>query len=111
MNTVGIPVTLKTSQGTRVNAVSGSNGRVRLRIPDDFPNLKEGERDRRTAEFTVGSELTDAGITYQTQLVAEYRVNPSHWQSFGLGAAVTGIGMLAGLLIGRIGCAEATRKP
>jgi len=54
--------------------------------------------------------LTNAEVTYQTLLSAEYRVNPSHWQSFGLGATVTGIGMLAGLFIGRIGRTDSRRK-
>lgn len=105
-----IPTILETSHGTRVNAVSDSEGQVSLRIPDDFPDIKEGERDRRTAEFSVSAELMDAGITYQTQLIAEYRVDPSHWQSFGLGATVTGFGMLAGLFIGRIGRTDSRRQ-
>lgn len=107
---VGIPVTLTASHGTKVDSISDSRGRVSLHIPDDFPGLKAGERDRRTAEFGISAELTDAEVTYQTLLSAEYRVNPSHWQSFGLGATVTGIGMLAGLFIGRIGRTDSRRK-
>jgi len=106
----GVPVVLETSHGNRVNAVSDGEGRVSLRIPDDFPDLEEGARDRRTAEFSVSAELTNAGTAYRTQLAAEYRVNSSHWQFFGLGAAVTGIGMLAGFFVARIGRTESPRR-
>ncbi len=106
----GIPVTLETSHGTRVNAVSDSEGEFSLHIPDDFPDLKEGERDKRTAEFSISAETKDNGILYRTMLSAEYRVNPSHWQSSGLGVAVTGFGMLAGVLLGSIGLTETKRK-
>jgi len=106
----GIPMTLETSHGTRVNTVSDSEGRVTLQIPDDFPDLWEGERDRRTAEFSISAETKDAGILYRTMLSAEYRVNPRHWQSTGLGVAVAGFGMLAGLFIGRIGLTETKGK-
>jgi len=105
-----IPVTLQTSHGSRVNTVSDSEGKISLHIPDDFPDIKKGERDRRTAEFSISAEVTDAEVTYQTVLNAEYRVNPSHWQSLGMGVAVTGFGMLAGAFIGRIGRSEPRRK-
>ena len=106
----GIPITLATSNGSRVEATSDSEGKVSLRIPDDFPDIQKGKRDERTAEFEVSAELTDAGVIYQTLLSAEYEVNPGHWQSFGLGVTITGIGMLAGLFIGRIGRTETGRK-
>lgn len=106
----GIPVTLETSHGTRVNAVSDSGGKVSLHIPDDFPDLREGERDRRTAEFIISAEKKDAGVHYQSLLSAEYRVNPGHWQSSGLGVAVTAFGLLAGVFLGRIGLTETKRK-
>lgn len=106
----GIPVTLETSHGNRVNTVSDSEGKVSLHIPDDFPGLKEGERDRRTAAFGISAEMKDTGILYQTLLSAEYRVNPGHWQSSGLGVAVTGFGLLAGVFLGRIGLTETKRK-
>jgi hypothetical protein len=106
----GIPVILETSHGTRVNAVSDSEGKVSLNIPDDFPNLTEGERDRRTAEFSISAEMKDTGILYQTLLSAEYRVNPGHWQSSGLGVAITGLGLLTGVFLGRIGLTETKRK-
>lgn len=110
MPAAGIPVTLETSQGTYVNAVSDGEGKFSLHIPDDFPDLKEGKRDRRTAEFSISAEKQDNGVLYRTMLNAEYRVNPSHWQSTGLGVAVTGFGMLAGVFLGRIGLTDTKRK-
>ena len=106
----GVPVILETSNGSRVNGVSDGDGRVSLQIPDDFPDLEEGERDRRSAEFSIRAEKKDAGILYRTLLSAEYRVNPSHWQSAGLGVVFAGFGMLAGVLLGRIRPVERKRK-
>jgi hypothetical protein len=102
----GVPVVLETSHGTLVEGVSDGDGVVHLRIPDDFPDLIEGARDRRSAEFTVSAETVANGITFQTALNAEYRVNQAHWQSFEMGFAVMGIGMLAGIAVGRIGASE-----
>ena len=103
---VGVPVVLETSHGTFVEGVSDGDGMVHLRIPDDFPDPIEGERDRRSAEFTVSAETVANGITYQTALSAEYRLNQAHWQSFGMGFAVMGVGMLAGIVVGRVGAGE-----
>jgi len=96
-----LPVVLKSSNGTSLSSVSGSNGSVSFLIPDDFPQLEQNGRDKRTAEFSIQAETVADGITYQTQLSADYRVNPSHWQSLGLGIFVTGIGVLAGGFLGR----------
>jgi len=96
-----VPVSLETSNGTELSSVSDRNGIVSLRIPDDFSLLEAGERDRRSAEFTVSAETEDAGVVYQTRLSAEYRVNPSRWQSLELGMYVTGVGLLAGGFLGR----------
>ena len=96
-----VAVVLETSNGSALSGVSDSNGLVSLRIPDDFSQLEAGARDRRTAEFSVSAEMTQAGVTYQTQLSAEYRVNPSRWQSLSLGLFVTGIGLVAGGFLGR----------
>ncbi|MCB1849212.1 MAG: hypothetical protein KDI83_00185 [Gammaproteobacteria bacterium] len=97
-----LPVELLSSYGSRLSAVSDERGLVELRLPDDFPQIETGRRDRRGAEFTLSAELSKGGITYQTRLYAEYRVNPSHWHSLELGILAGGIGMLAGGLIGRL---------
>lgn len=96
-------VSLITSHGSRQEAVSAADGRVALQIPDDFPDLKEGERDRRQAEFVVSTKVTEEKHTYFTSLNAAYRVNPGHWQSLEMGLLVVGLGMLAGGAIGRVG--------
>lgn len=98
----GVAVIMETANGSRVRAVSNSDGVVRLHIPDDFDGIVDGERDRRTAEFTVSAEYHADGTDYQTLLSAEYRVNPQHWNALGLGISATLIGLLAGIFIGRI---------
>lgn len=96
-----MPVRLETSNGTKLSSTSDANGEVSLTLPDDFSQLGSGMRDQRTAEFTLSSELELEGVTYQTQLSAEYRVDPGRWHSLGLGIFVTGIGLAAGGLLGR----------
>lgn len=95
-----LPVVMETANGSRIEGISDEKGMVRLHIPDDFPNVIAGERDRRTAEFSLSAEYKSDGITYQTMLSAEYRVNQQHWQALSLGIAVTAFGMLAGGFLG-----------
>jgi hypothetical protein len=94
-------LTLTTSNGSQQTLNTDQDGRVTFIIPDDFPGLTEGERSKQTAQFTIGSEYKQDGITHTTQLVADYRVNPSHWQSTELGLIVLGIGFLAGGYLGQ----------
>ncbi|MEW8507871.1 MAG: hypothetical protein AB2598_14320 [Candidatus Thiodiazotropha sp.] len=95
-------VSLQTSHGSHLSATTDAEGRVKFRIPDDFPGLVKGERDRRLGEFSVSSEYLQDDRRYTTQLSADYRVSPAHWQSTRLGLLVIGIGFVAGGLIGRV---------
>ena len=99
----GAEVLLETSNGSRFKAVSDDRGWVLLQLPDDFLDVNEGVRDRRSSEFEVRVYHEEDGHQYQTVLNAGYRVNPRHWRSHGLGIAVTGFGLLIGGLIGRLG--------
>ncbi len=104
----GLPVAnqkviLKTDHGNQVEATTGENGRVSLHIPDDFPNVVAGERDKRSAEFTISTRYTEGDHIYQSTLNADYRVNPHHWHSLSMGVGVVAIGMLVGGFIGGMG--------
>lgn len=96
-----IPLVLETAHGTRLQGVTDSRGYAAFRLPDDFPDVVPGERDRRSAEFAVSASTTADGITYESVLTASYGVDPAHWQSSPLGWAVVGIGFIAGGLLGR----------
>jgi len=96
-----LPLTLETANGTRLEAVTDADGYARFMLPDDFPDVVTGERDRRSAEFAVSGGTTNGGKSYQTRLTATYHLSPSHWQSSPLGWAVVGIGFVAGGLLGR----------
>jgi hypothetical protein len=98
----GVPLTLRTDNGTNLEAVSDDTGRVVFLLPDDFPHVQDGERDTRSAGFTVSAEKHEAGIDYRTTLAADYQINPDHWQSTPLGLMAAGFGMLAGGLLGRV---------
>ena len=99
----GSQVLLKTDHGTEVIATSGADGRVSMHIPDDFPDIVEGERDKRSAEFTVTAEHAEGEQRYRTTLNAFYRVNPQYWQSTTMGIVVAGMGFVAGGFIGGMG--------
>ncbi|MEJ2691983.1 MAG: hypothetical protein P8166_02735 [Candidatus Thiodiazotropha sp.] len=96
-----LPLALETEHGTRLEAVTDKRGYASFRLPDDFSDVVEGQRDKRRAEFAVSAELESHGITYQTRLTASYHPDPSHWQSASLGWAVTGMGFIVGGLVGR----------
>ena len=95
-------VELQTANGSHLSATTDATGRVEFRIPDDFPGLVEGERDRRVGDFAVSSEYLQGDRRFTTQLSAGYRVSPEHWQSAPLGLLVVGIGFIAGGFIGRV---------
>jgi hypothetical protein len=97
-----LKVELQTSNGSRLEAVTDAGGRVEFQIPDDFPEVVKGERDSRSGQFTLSGEYFQGGVRYTTQLNADYRVNPGHWQSTPLGLAVIGFGFVAGSLLGRV---------
>jgi hypothetical protein len=96
-----LPLTLETEHGSRLEVTSDSSGYARFRLPDDFPGVQSGERDRRSAEFAVIAATEQDGVVYETRLTAAYQVNPSHWQSNSLGWAAIGLGFLVGGLISR----------
>ncbi len=106
----GVPVTIETSNGSSDKALSDERGIVKIYIPDDFPDMVEGKRDMRSANFMLKTEHAENDITYQAALSAAYRVNQSHWKSFELGLAVIGLGMLAGGYIGRTGKSSGGRS-
>jgi hypothetical protein len=99
----GIPVVLETTQGSRVEAVSDDSGLVQFTIPDDFSEVKPGRRKNPPAELSLFAEYKTEAARYETTLSAAYYVDPGHWRSKGLGAAVAGLGLLAGGFIGGIG--------
>ncbi|MCU7858955.1 MAG: DUF4198 domain-containing protein, partial [Candidatus Thiodiazotropha sp. (ex Lucinoma kastoroae)] len=55
-----LEVTLQTSYGSQDSTISDHNGYVEFQIPDDFPDLVEGERDKRSAQFTISSKYSAA---------------------------------------------------
>ena len=89
-------VRMETSNGSSLRAVSDRSGHLAFRIPDDFPNIIEGERDKRAAELSLHSSVEKDGVLYETTLIAGYRISPSHWQSTTLGVTVAGVGFLFG---------------
>jgi hypothetical protein len=103
-------VNLETSNGSQATAASDAQGRITLRLPDDFPDVKPGEEDKRQASFTLSAETSNGETHYRTQLVADYRVNPGHWQSFELGLLFVGLGLISGGLIGRMGLPDSGKK-
>lgn len=97
----GVTVTLTTTHGTVTKGVSDTDGGVMLTLPDDFPDLVEGVKTRRSAGFRVAAEHRHQGIGFQTSLDADYRVSPDHWRPRSWGLVLAGFGLVAGGLLGR----------
>jgi hypothetical protein len=97
-----LPVVLETEFGSRLEGKSDAQGRVSFRLPDDFPEVKTGRRNNPPAELWLTARYNDGEVNYETRLSAPYHVNPAHWQSTGLAAAVFAFGLLAGGFIGRV---------
>ena len=95
-------VVLTTFHGGASSGTTDKRGRILLHLPDDFPDMVEGERDERKADFAVTVEHQDGEILYRSHLGAEYEPNPRHWRSTPLGFLVIGIGMVAGVFLGRV---------
>jgi hypothetical protein len=99
------PVTLSTSNGTQLTGKSDAAGRVRFVIPDDFPEVQAGPTNNKPGELWLTAEHQDNGVTYHSALSAAYFIDPAHWQSKSLAAAIFALGLVAGGIIGRV------RKP
>lgn len=97
----GAAVTLDTSHGSALEGVTGADGRVRFRLPDDFPEVKPGRANNAAAELRVGSTHRAGDRTYRTVLTAAYHVDPAHWQSFEGGLLIAAAGIVAGGIAGR----------
>jgi hypothetical protein len=97
-----LPVVLETEFGSRLEGKTDPQGRVSFQLPDDFPEVKPGRSNNSPAELWLTTRYDDGEINYQTRLSAPYHVNPAHWQSTGLAAAVFAFGLLAGGFIGRV---------
>jgi hypothetical protein len=97
-----LDITLTTTNGTQLTSKTDVDGFVSFEIPDDFPEVIEGDRDKRLSQFTVASEYISEHKRYTTQLNADYRLNPSHWQSTQMGLLVVGIGFITGGFLGRV---------
>ncbi|MCP4994343.1 MAG: hypothetical protein GY934_11245 [Gammaproteobacteria bacterium] len=105
-----IELQMETTNGSTLSSVTNEKGIAYFTLPDDFPDVVEGERDKRRADFSITATHQTSDVKYMTQLSAEYAINPSHWKSTGLGVTVAGIGLLIGGFIGRIGLKKPVKK-
>lgn len=94
------PVTLETSNGTQADLTTDAEGRIALRLPEDFARIKIGRRNNPPADFVLRARHAENGKEYRTSLSAPYYVNPQHWQSnsAGLAAALSGFAVGLGIL-------------
>lgn len=92
-------VTLKTTNGSEIAALTDKSGRVSLELPDDFSDVQSGRSNNRPADFVVATSLERDGYSYQTTVSAAYYVNPSHWRSLSGGLLAMFAGVVSGLLV------------
>ncbi len=91
-------VELHTGNGTHLQQVTDKYGRVTFTLPDDFPHVVAGRRDKRTATMTLVVRHQTGSHQWQTIFMSDYAVNPAHWQSTSWGSWV----MLMGMVLGRV---------
>lgn len=94
-------VIFQSSNGTKLDAKTDSNGKVSFILPDDFQDVKAGRRANPPAEFLLRTVHIDNKVTYKTNFSAPYSVNPSHWQSNMGGIIALSFGFISGIIIMR----------
>lgn len=95
------PLTVTTSNGSKLELVSDSEGKVVVALPDDFKDVKAGRRANKPAEFVLQASHSVQGMEYVTTLSADYHVNPSHWRSTAGGLLAMLAGFVGGLIVVR----------
>lgn len=93
------PVSLDTTNGSAISAVTDESGRVTLELPDDFNEVRTGRGNNRPADFSIATTLQVDGRHYHTTLSAPYYVSPSHWQSFSGGLLAMFAGVMTGFVV------------
>jgi len=92
-------VTLHSSNGSTLEGMTDSRGRISFTLPDDFPNVQPGRGANRPGEFVLSTTHVAEGKQYQTTLSAPYYINPSHWRSTAGGLVAMFAGMVTGLVV------------
>lgn len=95
------PLTVTTSNGSKLELMSDAEGRVVVALPDDFKDVKAGRRANKPAEFVLQASKSVEGFDYVTTLSADYHVNPSHWRSAAGGLLAMLAGFVGGLIVVR----------
>ena len=95
-------VKLHTENGTHLQQVTDKYGRVTFTLPDDFPHVVAGRRDKRTVTMTLVVRHQIGSHQWQTIFMSDYAVNPAHWQFTSWGGWVMLIGMVLGRVIVRL---------
>ncbi len=90
------PVELKTENGSLLQQNTDNQGKVTFVLPDDFPNVTPGKRDKRSATMTISTQHQSGSQQWQTQLAADYAINESYWRSTNWGIITMIIGLISG---------------
>lgn len=104
------PVLVTTGFGTSKVMHTDSSGLLTLTIPEDFPEIIPMRRATPPGELRLFSTLSAQGVEYETSLSAAYHASAKNWQSTSLGFFVAGMGLLAGVFLGRRVPAHNRRK-
>ncbi|MDQ6962961.1 MAG: hypothetical protein Q9M28_10640 [Mariprofundaceae bacterium] len=92
-------IQVTTSQGTAFDLKTDSKGMLSFIIPDDFSEVKVGQRKNPKIEFLLHAQTTQNNHHYQSSFSSFYVVDPNHWRSLPWGFVALFFGMMIGLLI------------
>lgn len=93
----GATLVLETEHGSRLETSTDGQGRAKLRLPDDFPEVLPGRDVNSPSRMTLRATHREEGMRYSTALSADYHADPAHWRSVPWGTGVAALGLLAGL--------------
>ena len=88
------PVSVITSNGSRLDARTDANGRLRIDVPDDFAVVRAGRRNNPPAEWRIEAAHEVGGYKFKTVFSAPYHADPNHWQPLSWGLVAMAGGML-----------------
>ena len=88
------PVTVSTSNGSSLKLKTAQDGRLHVRVPDDFKVVNVGRRNNPPAEWQIRVEHENGGFQFRTSLSADYLADSNHWQPLSWGLVAMAGGML-----------------
>lgn len=94
------PVSVSTSNGSKLEFRTDAKGLLTISVPDDFESVRPGRRNNPPAEWRIKASYEKAGYQFRTVYSEAYHADPKHWQPLSWGLAAVAGGMLVTGVVG-----------